>query len=112
MDVSKMSFNERKKMFDNWQSNRHEREFGDFGNDIYFSKEELLDVNYECPEFGKLHDYGYSHLAYKYGKKCKVDNKYGTFIRLGADYQDFFYHIKFDDGTEILSSPISGIDFL
>lgn len=119
MNVTNLLIEERLKLFKEWLTRVRESNNFDFGNEINFTKDQLLDPSYVIPEWGC----GFpswvkeEKLAENIGKKCYTSDgvnihEHGTFLGLQATYEDFYYRILTDSGKESYDTCVCKIKFL
>lgn len=122
MDVTNLSLEERKALFEKWLKDVEEynkpRDLSDpycqyllFGHDVNITKEQLEDPDFVLLEWNeKLPDW-MRKLAPKIGCRCKTEGEEGIFLGFTSSYEDFYYRIKKDNGDIALETCVSYIKF-
>lgn len=111
MDVTNLPLDIREKLCSQWWEHYEDilkSGSWDEGNDVFISKEDLLNPDYKLVEheekdLEKLR----SEVDY-IGRKVIMDNREAEIIGFDASYIDFYYMLRFLDNGKITSYPFCG----
>ena len=111
MDVTHLPLDERERLCSQWWEYYEDiikSNVWDEGNDIFISKEDLLNPDYRLIEHDEKDLDKLRAEVDCIGRRVIIDNREAEIIGFDASYLDFYYILKFLDNEKITSYPFCG----